>query len=144
MKIKLLILVFLNCSLQLFAQTQKVTNLKSFSICDVDVANNRKYNCKTEAGQIVFTKVEVVPNKSITLHFLNSNNVEKIEATWDSTKFGLNNTNDLFIYKFMGTDLNKNGGMNISLVMRMDYSVQYIVSYRNENGRLLEIKMFDK
>ena len=40
----------------------------------------------------------------------------------------------------MGTDLNKNGGMNISLVMRMDYSVQYIVSYRNENGRLLEIK----
>ncbi len=144
MKRKLLILVFLNFSLQLTAQTSKVTNLKSYSICDVDVPNNQIYNCKTEVGQILFTKAEIVPNKSITLYLKKGNNNDEIKTIWDSTKFSLNNTNNLFIYNFLESDLNKNGASRISIIMRMDYSVQYIVIYRNENGKLLEIKLFDK
>jgi hypothetical protein len=55
-------------------------------------------------------------NKSIKLYFENGNSYNGIGVVWDSTKFNLNDTNDLFIYNFMNSDLNKNEGMKISII----------------------------
>lgn len=129
----------------LFGQSYATTSkFRSFSICDMDFENNRKFNCQKEPGKVLFRKIDIIPNKSITLYFKDENQNESISKLWESRNFEMNKTNDLFIYKYLEADLNKVGAFSINVIMRLDYSVQSLICFMNENGQLIEIKLFDK
>jgi hypothetical protein len=142
MKLVLIITFCISLSNPIFGQSKKTSEFKSYSLCDIDLVNDRTINCQKKDGKIIFEKIEVLPKESITLYFKDEN--RNISKSWDPNDFSLNNTNDLFIYKLIKTDLNKNGAFSVNVIMRLDYSVQSLVCFRNVNGELLEIKLFDK
>ncbi|WP_026837070.1 hypothetical protein [Gillisia sp. JM1] len=145
MKLALILTFCISLCNPIFGQSKKTSDFRSYSLCDIDLANGNEINtvnCQKQNGTTIFEKIEIIPNESITLYFKDDD--RNISKSWDSNDFLLNNTNDLFIYKLIKTDLRENGALSIHVIMRLDYSVQSLVCIRNTNGELREIKLFDK
>ncbi len=123
------------------AQNSVITKLNNFSLCDFNARTGDIENCTEHSGQVVYNKIEVIPNKSITLYFKDpKENGESITKKWDFADLGRNNSDDLFIYKLLEGDMNIRGSMTMTVLMRMDYSVQSLITVTYQNGELLVIK----
>lgn len=139
------ILIFFLCSSMAYSQSGVATQLKSYKMCRIDKTDASEYDCRQVIGELLYRKIIVVPNKSITTYpkgEIGEN--EAIKVTWDFSNLHMNNDKDLFIYKSVETDINKPGGASITVVMRLDYTVQAVVYILNYEGNITKFTMFDK
>ena len=145
LSIFLTILIFFLCSSMVYSQSGVATQLKSYTMCRIDKTDASEYDCRELIGELLYRKIIVVPNKSITTYpkgEIGEN--EAIKANWNFSNLRMNNDKDLFIYTFVETDINKPGGASITIIMRLDYTVQAVVYILNYEGNLTKVTMFDK
>lgn len=127
-----------------FSQSSVVSQLKNYTACKID-ASGEESDCQEKIGQLLYRKISVVPNKEITVYPKGQIGDEKsIKTTWNKSRLKMNEDEDLYIYDFATTDLNKPNGSSILIIMRLDYTVQAVIYYLNYEGVLNKFTMLDR
>lgn len=114
-------------------------------MCRIDKTDGSEYDCQEKVGQLLYRKIKVIPNHSITTYLKGKiGEDETIKATWDFSNLEMNNRKDLFMYKFLETDISKPGNASITILMRLDYTVQEVIYFLNYEGNIIKLTLFDE
>lgn len=130
--------------LQIFSSTnlfgQIISNVTKYSICQWNRATKTEFDCEKKFGQIMFTKIEVIPNKKILTTFVKG--LEIVEYPWDKSKVRMNEDKTLYIYDLLQRDLNFEGGLMIVVFFRLNFTIQLIKIISNIEGTIISTTLY--
>jgi len=128
-------------STNLFGQV--VSKVTKYSICQWDKLSKTEFDCEKKWGQMLFSKIVVIPNREIeTTFFTNGKDAEIIKYIWNDTKVKMNEDKTLYIYDLLERDINFEDGFIIVVFLRLNYTVQWVKEYTNIQGKILCITLY--
>lgn len=142
---KLITLILLISSLGLKAQTDVKSTIVRYSICTLNPISMDEYNCTEKFGQLMYKSVKILPNKRIELEFTKpTDGALSIASNWDESKIRMNEDKTLYIYEFIDSNINNDGGQMITIIFRKDYTLQQIHHALNTEGKVVIMRMMSK
>ncbi|EOG6905735.1 hypothetical protein H0I59_09895 [Flavobacterium psychrophilum] len=113
-----------------YSQNKNVSTFNSYELCFIE--NMQPTDCKTINSSPLITKIEIIPNKEITIIM----NGETYTQNWDRTSLSINN-NNLFLYKLIKGNMNKKGDLDVTVIMYQDYKLYCIRTFLNVNNQII-------
>lgn len=139
--------ISLICLLQLFFSVNSFgqidTKITKYSICKWNKFLDEEFDCTKKWGQYLYEKISVTPNKTIVTHLvLETDGTKMVTYNWDNANVRMNNDRDLYIYKLWDKDINFEGGYMLTIIFRLNYTVQLIKLSQNIKGEIINTTLF--